>query len=162
MANFAQNLFDVVFENITNPSDEANTSAFLIQVYKSWNESTEDFENFENFETLVAESNDFKILEEVFILDGGVITECSISVSNPTLGQVEGNVATISFTPYNEMLQDGVIILETPLWSNAQYDVENQLFVDEYFFGDSAFLCSSESFESFEYHVNEHFMKIKY
>lgn len=80
LENFTQDLFEITFLNIGNPQEEEDTSNFTIQIFKSWDEETDQPVE------LMVESNDFKLLGEQFALEGGVITDASLSVTGTILG----------------------------------------------------------------------------
>jgi hypothetical protein len=92
-----------------------------------------------------------------FTLDGGIITVGSMTVSQEVLGQVSGNQLVMTFTPITELFSEGIIVFETPIYTSGIYNHELEQVVDEFYFGDEDFTCSSESFTSFTYEYQFNF-----
>lgn len=88
LANFAQNLFVVKFNNVTNPWVVADTSEFEIEVFNKWDSEPSQ---------KITHSDGYFIQAEKFMLTVDPLQMLSYSLSNPVIGE-ETNL-TISFEP---------------------------------------------------------------
>jgi len=80
-----------------NPATAADTSAFTIQVFSSWDDDLNDGV------TKLAETSTPFIPESAYVHVGGVISDASITTSDNYVGSFENNVATITFTPASSL-----------------------------------------------------------
>lgn len=71
---------------------------------------------------MLAESTTFFVPLKAFEIEGGIIEDPLIVTSSEYLGDIEGNIATITFTPATTLAESkGVIEIEIPEWATL-YD----------------------------------------
>lgn len=60
------------------------------------------------------------------------------------------------------MVSDGIIVIETPIWASGVYDEDLDAVLDQYYFGEANFRCTSDSFTSIITNFEDNIMTIYY
>lgn len=112
LTHFVQNEFTIKINNVLNPPIKEDTSVFGVEIYKSWDQDLNQGVD------LISESTTFFFPMAAYDIEGGIIQDPLIITSSNLLGDSDGNIATISFTPATTLAQgSGYIEIETPDWA---------------------------------------------